>query len=79
VTPEQVYSSVNITHYDYRRTSTNGVGLLTVDVWGTQVRVTGDAAFSQTQAPSGADPVNGGVVSPGAASSAQQVDASTAD
>ena len=32
VTPEAIYPSCNIQHYDYRRTSTNGVGLIAVDV-----------------------------------------------
>lgn len=46
VCPERIYPSVNVTHYDYRRTATNGLGLLVIDVWCTQVRVTGGAAFS---------------------------------
>lgn len=62
VTPEVVYQSVNVNHYDYRRSSTNGVGLLKVDVWLQQVRVTATAAFSNTKSPSGASAVNGGTV-----------------
>lgn len=38
VTPEAVYQNVNVQHYDYRRTSTNGVGLLTVEVWLLEIR-----------------------------------------
>lgn len=38
VTPERVYRSVNVQHIDYRRTSTNGVGLLTVEMWLLEVR-----------------------------------------
>lgn len=71
VTPETVYSSVNITHYDYRRTSSNGVGLIAVDLTCVEVRVTATATFtnapqgfSNTAAPSGASPANGGQVSP---------------
>lgn len=71
VTPEAVYSNVNVKHYDYRRTSVNGVGLIIVDVWCEEVRVTTGGAFSATQAPSGAAQVNGGTVQPTSASAAQ--------
>ena len=60
VTPEVVYHSVNVMHYDYRRTNRSGVAMLTVDVWVEQVRVTGTTAYSNTATPSGADPVNVG-------------------
>lgn len=40
VTPEVVYPSVNIQHYNYRRTAANGVGLLQVEVWFLEIRVT---------------------------------------
>jgi len=55
VTPEQVYPSVNVVHCDYRRTSGSGLGLLVVDVWCLQVRVTAQTSFSSsTVNPSGA-------------------------
>lgn len=50
-TPEAIYPSCNITHYDYRRESSNGVGLIVVDIWLVEVRVTATAAFSSTQQP----------------------------
>jgi hypothetical protein len=62
VTPDRVYSSANITHYDYRRNNLNGVSLLSIDLWLEEVRVTGTTASANTQAPSGASPVNGGNV-----------------
>lgn len=63
VTPEKVYTNVNVNHYDYRRTSTNGVGLLVVDAWCVQVRVaTASDPFSSTAQPGGASPVSGGTV-----------------
>ena len=62
-TPEAVYESVNVNHVDYRRTAMNGVGLLSVDVWCTEIRVTGTSEFSNTRSPSGSSPVSGGVVS----------------
>lgn len=42
VTPEMVYPSVNIQHYNYRRTAINGVGLLQVEIWFLEIRVKGN-------------------------------------
>jgi len=64
VTPEEVYPSVNVAHYDYRRTSTNGLGLITIDIWLIQVRITAMTSFTQTQSPSAANPVSAGQVQP---------------
>jgi hypothetical protein len=69
VTPEQVYLSVNIEHYDYRRSAENGVGLIVADIWLLQIRETATAVFSQTaltqtKSPASADPVNSGTVQP---------------
>jgi len=52
VSPEAVYTPVNLVHLDYRRTAQNGVGLLVVSVWCRQVR---QVASSQTGAAGGAD------------------------
>lgn len=57
ITPELNYSNVNITHYDFRRTSQNGVTLLVVDVWCEQVRQSAPLQFSQTDTPSTTAPV----------------------
>ena len=38
VTPEAVYLNVNVQHIDYHRTSTNGVGLLVVEMWLLEIR-----------------------------------------
>jgi hypothetical protein len=62
VTPERTYTNANITHFDYRRTSSNGVSLLTVSVWLQEIRSEASTAFTQTAQPSGADKVNGGTV-----------------
>ena len=62
VMPDFTYYSVNVTHYDYRRTGRSGVSMLAVDVWVEQVRVTGTTAYSNTATPSGASAVNGGGV-----------------
>ncbi len=60
VTPEKTFRSVNPTHQDLKRTAENGVGLIQVDVYCVQVRVTGTQQFSSTQQPSGAASANPG-------------------
>ncbi len=64
VTPEISYASANVVHYDYARQSRAGATLLTVDVWLEEVRVTGTSQTSNTAVPSGADPAQGGTISP---------------
>lgn len=61
VTPEQTYESVNVTHYDYRRTSKE-VGLLLVDLWCIEIRLTSSSSFTNTKTPAGATTVNNGPV-----------------
>jgi hypothetical protein len=51
VTPEKVYSSVNVTHVDYDREAARGVGMLLIDVWFIEIRVSATAEFSNTQQP----------------------------
>ncbi len=53
VTPTAVYPSLNVEHYDYRRTSRNGLGLLTVDVHFLEIREDGANNFQNTRSPSG--------------------------
>jgi hypothetical protein len=48
-TPEQVYSELNFTHRNFRRTNENGVGLLLVELWAVEIRETGESAFSSQQ------------------------------
>lgn len=71
VMPEKTYPPCNVIHHDFRRSARNGVTMLAVDVWVEEVRVTGTTAFSDTAAPGGADPVNGGAVQPQAATTGQ--------
>lgn len=61
--PEAIYLSCNIKHFDYRRTSTRGVGLIEVDVWLEQVNEM-NSPPNNTAQPSGASPVNDGSVQP---------------
>jgi len=62
--PEWVRKNVNVTHYDFDRSGLSGVNLLAVDVWVEEIRFAGPPKFSNPAAPSGANPVNAGTVSP---------------
>lgn len=73
ITPEEQYLSVNVEHYDYRRRNENA-GRLEVDVHLRQIRVTATEAFSNTAAPSGADPKNLGALQPVPATTTQAQD-----
>lgn len=50
VTPDTVYKSANLVHYDYHRTSQNGVELLTVDAWFIEVRATVQPVYTSANA-----------------------------
>jgi hypothetical protein len=73
VTPEQTYSSCNITHVDFKRTSSNGVGLILIDIWFTEIRITSTSTFTQTQQPGNAGQVNTGNVN-GQAPATSEID-----
>jgi hypothetical protein len=62
VTPEAIYTNVNVAGYDYRRSAEGGVGMITVDVRLVQVQTAAASSFTNTQSPSAANPVNGGTV-----------------
>jgi hypothetical protein len=64
VTPEQTFSGCNISHVDFKRQSHNGVGLILIDIWFVQVRVTATSTFSNTQSPTVAGQQSGGLVTP---------------
>lgn len=64
VTPERVYPSVNVESFEYRRTASNGLGILSVDITVIEIRDTGEASFSSTNQPSGSDVKDGGTVQP---------------
>lgn len=48
VTPEAIYNSVNVVHQDYKRDKER-VGMIVIDVWLKEVRVTATSAFGNTQ------------------------------
>lgn len=56
VTPDMAYPSFNLEDFDYRRTATNGVTLLTVDLMFKEIRETATAVFGPTVEPAGEDP-----------------------
>lgn len=64
VTPEKVYTSVNISHYDFHRTATSGLGMIVADVWFTEIRVSSTTTFMNTQQPGNAGPQSSGNVQP---------------
>ncbi len=72
VTPDAVYINVNVSRYDYRQTATDGVGLVQVDVFTTEIRQVVGVALSNTQAPTSAAQTNSGPVQAVAATSTQE-------
>lgn len=64
VTPEETYSSCNITHIDWRRSSENGVGLVIIDIWFVEIRITATSTFTNTQNPVTSGQQNTGSVAP---------------
>ena len=64
VSPEAIYTNVNVTHYDYRRIAQNGNWLLQVDVWLEQVQTAGDDSLSNASQPNGVPPAPNGTVQP---------------
>ena len=55
VSPEVIYQSVSIAHYDYHREPQRGVGLLPISVWGWQIAIEQTGALSNTANPGGND------------------------
>lgn len=71
VTPEAVYVGVNVNRYDYKRHD-GRVGLLTVDVLVTEVRVNSQTQFTNTKTPGGSDAVDTGTVQTSTPTPSQQ-------
>lgn len=64
VTPEKTYTSCNVEHVDYHRAIDNGLGVIFVDVYLKEVRVTATQSFTNTKAPGGAGTKSGGQKQP---------------
>lgn len=60
VTPERTYESVNPVDYDFRRTATDGQGLLIIDLHCRLINVTAESDFGDAQSPSAAAEVDNG-------------------
>jgi hypothetical protein len=72
ITPQIIYPSVNIIHYDYRRESRRGASIIVADVWLEQVRSTVTTQFSKSKDADGATETNGGTTQPAVATPAQE-------
>jgi hypothetical protein len=70
-TPDAIYPSVNIIHYDYRRARDGGVGIIQVDVWLEEVRTTVQTQFTNTRSATSQQDINSGQVQPGTPTAAQ--------
>jgi hypothetical protein len=64
ITPDTRYLNANVEGINYRRTATQGNGLLTVEINFLEIRTTATSTFTNTASPSGALPVNVGTVQP---------------
>ena len=64
VTPEKVFLNYNFTHRDLVRTADQGVGLIVVDLWLTEIIQTASALFQNTQLPGQAGQFGSGYASP---------------
>lgn len=64
VTPEQTYRGCNITHFDFARSASSGVGMIIIDIWFIEIRETSTATFTSTQQPGVAGQQNTGSVNP---------------
>lgn len=63
VTPEVIYHNCNVQHYDYRRTATNGVGMIILELWLLEIRIAPRRGANVTF-PSAAQPFQSGTVAP---------------
>lgn len=73
-TPDVVYHSFTLSHYDYARTSRNGVSMVVADCWFVEVRQSASATYGSSSvpaslnglsnSPSANDPVDSGFVQP---------------
>lgn len=64
VTPDEVYNSVSLVHYDYARTSNNGMFMIIAELGFQEVMVTGDPIYANTRSDSSSATTNQGNVVP---------------
>jgi hypothetical protein len=63
-TPAQTYADVTVTGYDYSRSSSKGVSLLTVELSFVQINLAPTQTFTNIATPQGQDAANTGIVQP---------------
>lgn len=64
VTPERVFSSANVTRFEMVRSPREGLGILVVDIFLVEMRITATQQFSNTKDASGASPQSAGLATP---------------
>lgn len=62
VTPEEVFTNMNIANVRKSRTQSNGATMITVEVTLVEIRIAPAASFSNSKSTSGASPVDNGPV-----------------
>jgi len=62
--PGGIIEDMNVTSVDYQRNETTGPQRISPIIYLQQIRIAGDAAFTNSQAPSGAPTTNSGTVQP---------------
>lgn len=65
VSPDAIYKSVTLEHYDYRKESSDGATMLKVEAWFREIRVNAGATYSTSNSPSAAGPADLGTVHTG--------------
>lgn len=64
VTPDYVYKSVNLVHFNYKRTNTDGVTLLTAELYLREIQQSATAGYTTVASDSASDSKNQGTVNP---------------
>ncbi|HBW3346579.1 phage baseplate protein [Klebsiella pneumoniae] len=62
ITPDKVYHSLNLVHFDYKRTNDEGVTLLVVDAYLREIQQSATATYKTVSSDSAADTKEGGTV-----------------
>lgn len=57
VTPDKVYTDVNLVHFDHSRTNSKGVTLLVVDAFFREIRETAEAEYKNVKSDSAVEPI----------------------
>ena len=69
VTPERVWSNVNFQGYELVRTSSNGAGMIIIDIVLNEIREDAGTTFTNTKSPTATSPKDNGTVQSNSSSS----------